>query len=255
MPVVVVVTEPAAREVLAEADALTARLGARRLAAPADAGSARGRKAWLRGAGLGDAVVVWHDAEGWALADAARPEARLVRAGGARGSSRHEALGRAVGAHRRDPRELSVVDATAGLGRDAFTIAAWGCRVTLIERSAVLVTLLREARGDSGRPALVHADAGALLRAWPSERRPDVVFLDPMHPPRRKLARVRHELALVGRLLGPTDADEERALLDAALDAAPRVVVKRPPHGEPLGGREPSHAITTSRVRFDVHVA
>ncbi|HZJ10196.1 MAG TPA: class I SAM-dependent methyltransferase, partial [Trueperaceae bacterium] len=48
----------------------------------------------------------------------------------------------------------SVVDATAGLGADAFHLAAKGAQVTMIERSPVLAELLRD--------ALEHARAGSL---------------------------------------------------------------------------------------------
>ena len=41
-----------------------------------------------------------------------------------------------------------VVDATAGLGRDAFVMASLGCRVTLVERSPVAAALV----GADGTP-------------------------------------------------------------------------------------------------------
>ena len=45
-----------------------------------------------------------------------------------------------------------VLDATAGLGKDAFVLASLGCQMTLIERQPLIAALLEDglarARGD-----------------------------------------------------------------------------------------------------------
>ena len=56
----------------------------------------------------------------------------------------------------------TVVDATAGLGRDAFVLASLGCRVTLIERSPVVAALLQDGLARAGQ------DPGD--RPWVRER-------------------------------------------------------------------------------------
>ena len=58
--------------------------------------------------------------------------------GGGRGQSIAKAVGLKSGAM------PTVVDATAGLGRDAFVLASLGCKVTLIERSPVVAALLQD---------------------------------------------------------------------------------------------------------------
>ena len=52
--------------------------------------------------------------------------------GGGRGQSIAKAVGLKSGAN------PTVVDATAGLGRDAFVLASLGCRVTMLERHPVV---------------------------------------------------------------------------------------------------------------------
>ena len=60
--------------------------------------------------------------------------------------------------------------------------------------------------------------------------RPDVVYLDPMYPERRKTAAVKKEMAYFHDLVGV--AQDEAELLDAALDTAKkRIVVKTPALG------------------------
>jgi 16S rRNA (guanine1516-N2)-methyltransferase len=154
-----------------------------------------------------------------------------------------------------------VVDATAGLGRDAFLLASLGARVTLIERSATMHALLLEglerARAEGGRHAetvsrmtLVHGDSCVLL----PQMKPQVILIDPMHPPRDKTALVKKEMRLIRDIVG-TDADSVQ-LMQVALEAAQnRVVLKWPLRAEPMAGvRKPSHQILGKSTRYDVFV-
>lgn len=172
---------------------------------------------------------------------------------------RDQPLPRAVGLHRRSapPR---VVDATAGLGRDALVLAALGCRVLAFERIAPLVLLLEDAAARAGveeRLTVHHGDALAALEALAAggtagtAMRPDAVFLDPMFAA-AGAAQVKKEMQVARLLAGAPDPPGP--LLDAALAAArERVVVKRHPRLAPL--REgPSFTVSGERVRFDVYL-
>ncbi|UCE61027.1 MAG: class I SAM-dependent methyltransferase [Phycisphaerales bacterium] len=176
----------------------------------------------------------------------------------ARGS--RQLLARAIGARGACP---TVVDATAGLGRDTFLLAHLGCSVTAVERSPVLAELLRDGlaraaaatdadtRSAAGRITLVVADARDTLQKMSDAERPDVVYIDPMYPPRKKLALGKKELRICRSLVGDDpDADQ---LLNVALGVAHgRVVVKRQRHAPPLApGRVGGHLGRT--VRYDVY--
>lgn len=179
------------------------------------------------------------------------------RFGGGRGQPIAKAIGLKAGI---SPR---VVDATAGLGRDAFVFATLGCEVTLVERSPVAAALLADGmrRGalDAetapilARMMLVHAQAVPWLRGLAEEQRPDVVYLDPMFPHREKSALVKKEMRAFQAVIG---ADEDAdALLDAALAAAHRRVVVKRPKGAPfLAARSPTLDYPTRNHRFDVYV-
>src|SRR3546814_3736142 len=82
---------------------------------------------------------------------------------------------------------LSVLDATAGLGRDGFVLAALGAQVTMVERQELFAALLFDAhvralahsqwQASAQRVELKAGDALALMdgaRQW------DIVHLDPM---------------------------------------------------------------------------
>jgi len=173
-----------------------------------------------------------------------------------RSGIRNEALARAAGLGQ--GYRPQVIDATAGLGRDAFLLAALGCDVLACERNPVIAALLADGLGRARRDPdsapiaeridLVTEDARDVLAA----RQADVVLVDPMHPPRGKAAAVKKEMQLLQRLLGPDDAGAE--LLAVAIAAARRrVVVKRPRRAPPLGENRPVDAVTGRSTRFDIY--
>ncbi len=171
---------------------------------------------------------------------------------------RKQALARAVGL--RQESLPTVLDATAGLGRDGFTLAALGLCVTLAERNPVVAALLRDARRRAfeiatlretvERIEIVEMDTQMLaagIRHW------DTVYLDPMYPDDGKSALPAKEMQILRDLTGG-DADAD-ALLPAALTLArKRVVVKRPLKAPPLAAREPTMSLRTTQLRFDVYI-
>lgn len=205
-----------------------------------------------------DDVAAWlqlggRDAPGPVAVDFASAAMRHRRQAG-----HNEAIGRAVGV--KGAVRPDVVDATAGLGRDAFVLADLGCRVTLCERSQVLAWLLEDAidrgrisRHDSVRDACARMTllAGDCReRDFPAGR---VIYLDPMFSERNTRAAVKKDLALLQALHQDSAADGD--LLEWALGCSPaRVVVKRPAKAPPLEGRAPGFSIPGKTVRFDVIV-
>ncbi len=186
-------------------------------------------------------------------------------------------------------RAATVVDATTGVGADAFALARAGARVLCFEREAVLVVLLEDARaraaaaGPQAREAaarieIVHGDA----RDWVPEAgaRPDAAYLDPMYPSGRGRGAARRPLAWLRRLFGPAaegsgavdaaapdaagaasgappdarvQGDEDRALLAWARGIAlRRAVVKRPAGAPPLEAGA-SGSVGGATVRFDLY--
>jgi 16S rRNA (guanine1516-N2)-methyltransferase len=176
-------------------------------------------------------------------------------------SLRGEAVARALGL--RGDRAVTVVDATAGLGRDGFLLAWLGAHVVLIERSAVVAALLADGLRRAGmdprlaatteRLTLHIGAAEAYLGALTDAQRPEAVYLDPMYPQEGTRAQVKKEMQLLRQLLGP-EADPAQLLAVALGTARRRVVVKRPLKAPPLSGPPPSHRVEGRSTRFDVYV-
>ncbi|WP_299375399.1 class I SAM-dependent methyltransferase [uncultured Kiloniella sp.] len=176
-----------------------------------------------------------------------------LKFGGGRGQALPKAAGFTKG------RTPSVIDATAGFGRDAFLLASLGAEVTLIERSVDVHAMLAEglerahfAGGQvadiAARMTLLFGDAKELL----ADLSADVVVVDPMHPPRKTKALVKKEMRVLRQFVG-ADPDAEE-LVKAALDVAEkRVVLKWPAKADPLPGiKKPSHQLMGKSTRYDV---
>lgn len=176
-----------------------------------------------------------------------------LRFGGGRGQDLPKAMGFKNG------KTPSVIDATAGLGRDAFLLASLGARVTLIERSermhALLVDGMTRARAHGGdvaeiisRMTLLHGDAKTLIPTLHA----DAILIDPMHPARKSSALVKQELRQVRDIVG-TDEDAAE-LMQIALDhAGQRVALKWPAKADPMSAiRACSHQIIGKSTRYDV---
>jgi 16S rRNA (guanine1516-N2)-methyltransferase len=183
-----------------------------------------------------------------------------------KGGGRSEMIAKAVGL--KGNKTPAVIDATAGLGVDAFVLASMDCRVTMLERVPAVYALLQDGLERSRayasqndpklesilkRMLLLHNDAAQYLNQLKEADYPDVVFLDPMFPERRKSAAVKKEMQIFHKLIGP-DGDADQILGAALAVAMDRVVVKRPRIAPQLSGREPSHVIEGKRNRYDVYL-
>jgi len=173
------------------------------------------------------------------------------------GGGRGQALPKAVGMKK--GHTPTIIDATAGLGSDAFLLASLGAKVTLIERSPEMYKILQDglkrahdAGGDVAevvsRMTLLLGDAKVLLPTLSAE----VIVVDPMHPPRKKSALVKNEMRLIREIVGPDD-DANDLMKVALATAQKRVVLKWPLRAAPMEGIiSCSHQITGKTTRHDV---
>ena len=175
-------------------------------------------------------------------------------------AGRRQPIARAAGLHL--IRDARVLDATGGLGRDAFTLAALGAQVTLVERQPLVVELLRDAQrrvrllddptlvGAADRLRIIGSDA---LDVGHGQGPFDAVYLDPMYPDDGKSALPQKEMQMLRDLAGD-DLDADR-LLTHALTLAPRVAVKRPLKAPALAGARPNAVLEGTQARFDLYLS
>ena len=160
------------------------------------------------------------------------------------GRLQHEMLVRAA---KTEEKNLKAIDATAGMGEDAFLLAAYGYQVTLYEQNPVIAALLKDAlrrakknmilKEIAGRMKLVEGDSVECLAGLADSV--DLIYLDPMFPQRQKSGLINKKLQLIQKLEPP--CSEEKDLFDAAIKVKPsKIIVKRPLKSVHLAGREPS---------------
>ena len=174
------------------------------------------------------------------------------------GRLQHEMLVKAASSEKEGRK---AIDATAGMGEDAFLLAAQGYEVTLYEQNPVVAALLKDAirrakknqilKDIAGRMKVVEADSVECMSKLLDPV--DVIYLDPMFPARQKSSLINKKLQLIQKLEPPFS--EETDLFDAALKVCPsRIIVKRPLKSECLAGREPSYTLKGKAIRYDCYV-
>jgi len=177
--------------------------------------------------------------------------------GGGRGQPLAKAIGLKSGA------TPTVIDATAGYGRDAFVIANLGCEIRLIERQPILWALLHNAiniaqtddeiADVAKRMSLINQSSIDYLQTLDKANWPDVIYMDPMYPSRDKSALVKKEMQLLHQIVGP-DTDSNELLAISLQRAKKRVVVKRPKGASFVASTAPSVSIESKNTRYDVYV-
>ena len=173
------------------------------------------------------------------------------------GRLQHEMLVRAA---KSDKPGRKAIDATAGMGEDAFLLAAQGYEVTLFEQNPVIAVLLKDALRRAKKHPVLKDIASRMnlvqdnsVEGMSKLLDPvDVIYLDPMFPARQKSSLINKTLQLIQKLEPP--CSEETDLFDAAISASPsKIIVKRPLKSEFLAGRKPSYTLNGKAIRYDCY--
>ena len=186
------------------------------------------------------------------------------------GGGRGQSIAKAVGLKQGTP-PPRVLDATAGLAKDAYVLACLGCSMTLVERSPIIVELIKDAiyraEEDEHFKTIVEKGFEVINQSsieyltelknkdviYPEVIYPDVIYLDPMYPDKKKSASVKKNMQILQKLLGKDEDTQE--LLNAALNVAKkRVVVKRPKGAENLTELKPTYTVESKKTRYDVYI-
>lgn len=183
--------------------------------------------------------------------------ATIDRRTGAGNLSRKQVFPKSIG-----PSSTTVIDATAGFGADAAMLALIGYTVIAIERSPILSVLLRDGLSRAkknkelrtaldGRLVLIEGNSLVSLQTTP---RVDVVYLDPMFPPKRKKSALpQGSIQTLQSIVGYDPPDKTNTLFEQAMQTATkRVVVKRPNYA-PFFSDNPVAVHKGKLVRYEVY--
>lgn len=183
-----------------------------------------------------------------------------VSKGGGKSQMIAKALGLKAGYYPR------IVDATGGLGKDAFVLASLGCYVLMYERNPIIQLLLEDGLRraqlkvkETSDRQLGHAlerldfrpsDILDLLNKKAFDF--DALYLDPMFPHPEGRSLVKKDMQMLQSIVG-SDSDASDIFERALSLAIPRLVVKRPKSAPYLLNKKPDHSFLGKRNRFDVY--
>lgn len=188
-------------------------------------------------------------------------------------------LCKAIGLNSKTKNRFSILDATAGLGRDSFFLYSLGGKIAGFERNTYLFYLLEKGYSNfiksneyfNNDPcnllflnvdskdyfkdfgSSLTTDAKKSLNDFLKEKPFDIVYLDPMYPPKKKKsAKPKKEMSYLKDVVG-SDFDGFD-LFSSCLNKNLKIVVKRPVYAKPVSGDlKPSYFIDSKMVRYDVY--
>ncbi|SUA20634.1 Ribosomal RNA small subunit methyltransferase J [Neisseria gonorrhoeae] len=168
----------------------------------------------------------------------------------------------------------TVWDATAGLGRDSFVLASLGLTVTAFEQHPAVACLLSdgirralfnpETQDTAARINLHFGNAAEQMPALvKTQGKPDIVYLDPMYPERRKSAAVKKKWLISTGLSAkrkmrsssfiPHAKRQKNASSSNARASANTLPDKPPPTNTPAKAPASTFTCPTERTRDNAH--
>lgn len=156
---------------------------------------------------------------------------------------------------------VRVLDATAGLGRDSLLLAQAVQELVCLERHPEIFQLLSDALTRLKQDAPMMPIAGKMslheqcaIQYLQSYQGPpfDIIYCDPMFPPKRKSALNKKESQILQTIVG-ADPDSDDLIKLALQHAQSRVVVKRPLYAG-TSNPPPDIQFKGRAHRFDVYL-
>jgi len=154
----------------------------------------------------------------------------------------------------------TILDLTAGWGKDSFMLASQGHQVQMVEQNVLLAACLKylisiavkeDNHSACQRLEIVQENSLSLLRRGDAPIA-DCIYLDPMFPSHKSSAKPGKDLQML-QLLTLNQHIEDSFLLALQL-AGHRVVVKRPLHAPNITEQKADIVYKEKTVRFDVYL-
>ncbi len=163
----------------------------------------------------------------------------------------------------RNKNKLKILDTTAGLGRDSFTLAARGHSVVAIEKDPYIFLLLSDALDRAKQHAhisdiannitFINDDSSEYITACSNSF--DCAYVDPMFPERKKSAKVKKDMQIMHNVAFNSDENNNDILTNLTnRKLAKKIIVKRPVNAEFLANKKPSSQLKGKTNRFDIYL-
>lgn len=170
-------------------------------------------------------------------------------------SLKKEPLARALGLSKNP--ETTVLDGTAGTGKDAMLMLSYGARIESMERNPFIYLLLKDALKRLSESELADQyEPNYTIQFGPCQKlnreqcQGKVFFYDPMFPALRNKSKSKKEMELFKNLTGG-DEDIESVFLWAKEQPFSKIVFKQSVHDKPLG--KPTASFKGKSVQYHMY--
>jgi 16S rRNA (guanine1516-N2)-methyltransferase len=175
------------------------------------------------------------------------------------GGVKNQMIAKAIGI--KNLGKCTILDATAGLGKDSFILASLGCKLIMCERSEIIYSLLLNGLERASEDlnisniisnmTLLKTDAYEYIKY--NKNHADIVYIDPMFPSNNKSALAKKEMQLFKHIVGK-DLDSDKLLIAALNNSYKRIVVKRYKTSPFLAGIKPATQLDGKTNRYDIYL-
>lgn len=173
--------------------------------------------------------------------------------------TRKSLIAKACGLKYGEPR--SVLDISAGLGKDALSLANLEAQVSMVEANPYIYLMLYSGIHEikqspsaisSNISLLACQDAKTVLTQ--SNRTYDVIYFDPMFPERKKSAKVKKEMQYFHQVVGEDHNQPDEIFTEAVKQARKRLVIKRPKGSDFYADQKPNYSLESKVIRYDIYL-
>lgn len=154
----------------------------------------------------------------------------------------------------------TIVDTTAGLGKDSFLFSLYGTNIIMLEQNSLIYNITKDAinRAVNNKELsnfvkkIQFFNCNSIDFLKNNDVKPDCVYLDPMFPKTNKNALSKKEMQIFHNLAFYGNNEE---LFNVSMEKTKnRVVIKRKINSEYLVNKEPDFKIKGRVIRFDIYL-
>lgn len=160
-----------------------------------------------------------------------------------------ELVNKAVLGKKKQP--TSILDCTAGFGKDAYLMSLTDSAITACESNILMYSLLKDGLNRTTIKNIKLHNANALDEIDKNQCK--VIYADPMYPHSKKTAKNNKDMHFLQSFVGHQEHMAEKLFEKALQSTAQKLVIKRPVKASYVLDKKPTSQITGKAVRFDIY--
>ncbi|MFK8010688.1 MAG: class I SAM-dependent methyltransferase [Marinicellaceae bacterium] len=146
----------------------------------------------------------------------------------------------------------SIMDCTAGFGKDSYLLSLTGSQITAFESNPVMYALLKDGLNRSNIENIFLRKKDAMREIKLTDC--DVIYIDPMYPATKKSAKNNKNMMFLQAIVGHQADMAEELFNQGMISNASKMVIKRPVKASFVTNKKPTFQIIGKAARFDVYV-